>query len=405
MNLKAKEEDSFDVLLQDGEIIDPVQGKHFVGSLAIKNGQIAASGEALSGKAEKVIPLQGKIITPGLIDFHCHPSLGFLLNGIPPDEVGLNAGVTLLGDGGTSGAANFHAFRKLVVEPAKTEIFCFLNLAKAGLISQPEISSIRDMDVNRAREVVEANRDRIRGIKIRAIRALAEGVGIKGVEMAKTLANDLRMPLMIHIGDPRERMEKDWMDDFSRQAVSLLEKGDILSHYMTWEPGGLILKDGTVYPELERARQRGVVLDSCQGLWHFSFTIARHALAQGLKPEVISTDMSIPNILVTQSLPVVMSKFLNLGLSLEEVIAMTTANPTRVLGEEERRGSLKPGMPADITILEIVKGDFLFGDGMGGETMQGNLLLEPRMVFKAGEMRPAYSRYHIPPLYQKTVNF
>jgi len=398
MNLKP--EDIFDLLLQDGEIIDPDQGLHCHGSLAIKNGRIAGLGQDLPGEAAKVIPLQGKIITPGLIDLHCHPSLGFYGRGIPPDEVGLNAGVTLLGDGGTSGAANFHAFRKLVVEPAKTEILCFLNVAQAGLISMPEISSLRDMDVDRGKEVVEANRDRIRGIKIRAIQSLAEGVGIKGVAMAKKLADDLKMPLMIHIGDPRERMEKDWMDDFSRQAVSLLEKGDILSHYLTWEPGGLILKDGTIYPELEKARHRGVVLDSCHGLWHFSFTIARHALTQGFKPDVISTDMSIPNILVTQSLPVVMSKFLNLGLSLEEVIATTTINPARVLKEEERRGSLRLGMPANITVLEITKGDFLFGDGKGRGSLRGNLLLEPRMVFQAGEMKPAYSRYHIPPLFQ-----
>ena len=400
MSLETKGENNFDVLLKDAEIIDPAQGIHYTGSVAIQNGRIAVVGKDLAGEAKKVIPLEGKILTPGLIDLHCHPSLGFLRNGIPPDEVGLNAGVTLLGDGGTSGAANFYAFRKLVVEPAQTQILCFLNVAKAGLISQPEISSLQDMDVDRGKELIEANRDRIRGVKIRAIQALAEGVGIKGVETAKKLAVNLNLPLMMHIGDPRERMEKDWMDDFSRQAVSLLEKGDILSHYMTWEPGGLILKDGTIYPELEKARQRGVVLDSCHGLWHFSFTIARHALAQGFKPDVISTDMFIPNILVTQSLPVVMSKFLNLGLGLEEVIAMTTTNPARVLREEDRRGSLRTGMPADITILELVKGDFLFGDGKGRGSLRGNLLLEPRMVFKEGEMRPAYSRYHIPPLFK-----
>jgi dihydroorotase len=95
---------------------------------------------------------------------------------------------------------------------------------------------------------------------------------------------------------------------------------------------------------------------------------------------------------------VTMSKFLCLGLSLEEVIVMTTINPARVLGEEDRRGSLKPGLPAHITVLEVLNGDFLFGDGKGGESLRGNLLLEPRMVFQSGEMKPAYSRYHIPPL-------
>jgi dihydroorotase len=110
--------------------------------------------------------------------------------------------------------------------------------------------------------------------------------------------------------------------------------------------------------------------------------------------------MSVPNLLVTQSLAVTMSKFLCLGLNLEEVIAMTTINPARFLGEEDKRGSLKVGLPAHITVSELIKGDFLFGDGKGGETLRGNLLLEPRMVFQAGEMRPAYSRYHIPPLFK-----
>ncbi len=274
-----------------------------------------------------------------------------------------------------------------------------MNIAKAGLISTPELHSLHDIDVELSRQVVEANRDSIRGIKVRAIQSLAEGVGIKGVEMAKKLANDRKGPLMMHIGEPRERMEKDPMDDFSRQAVSLLEKGDILSHFLTWEPGGMILKDGTIYPELERARQRGVYLDSCHGLWHFSFTIARHALGKGYKPSIISTDFTTINILVVQSLVVTMSKFLNLGLSLDEVIAMTTVNPAKALGEDNRRGSLKPGMPADITVMEMLKGDFLFGDGKGRDSMRGNLLLEPRMVFKAGKMQPAYSRYHIPPIH------
>ena len=94
-----------------------------------------------------------------------------------------------------------------------------------------------------------------------------------------------------------------------------------------------------------------------------------------------------------------MSKFLNLGLNVVQVIEMTTVNPAKALGEEDKRGSLKPGMSADITVLELLQGDYLFGDGTGGEIMHGKLLLEPRMVFKAGEAMPAYSRYHFPPLF------
>jgi len=390
----------YDVLLKDGEIIDPAQKMHATGSVAIQDRRIAAVGTNLRvEEAKTVFDLRGKIISPGLIDLHCHATFGFARLGVPPDEVGLNTGVTLLGDGGTAGAANFDALRRLIIQPAKTDFVCFLNLATAGLITLPEIFGPHDIDVEFSKRVVEANRDLIRGIKVRAIQPLAEGLGIKGIEAAKKLATDMGLPLMVHIGETRPRMEKDWMDDFSRSAVSLLEQGDILSHYLTWEPGGMILKDGTIYPELEAAKKRGVYLDSCHGLNHFSFSVARLGLSRGFIPSIISTDMAILGLPVNQSLSVLMSKFLNLGLSLDQVIEMTTLNPAKAIGEEGTRGTLKIGNLADITVLDLLQGDYLFSDGKGGESLRGSLLLEPRMVFKSGEMRPAYSRYHIPPLF------
>lgn len=134
------------------------------------------------------------------------PSGGrFCWLGVPPDEIGLNTGVTLLGDGGTAGPANFDAFKKLVIEPTRTEVLCFLNITKAGLIALPEFHSPHDIDLELSKQVVEANRDILRGIK--------------GVEMAKKLASDLKIPLMMHIGEPRDRMEKDWMRAIS-SAIS-----------------------------------------------------------------------------------------------------------------------------------------------------------------------------------------
>ena len=391
----------FDILLKDGLLIDPSQGIHKVGSVAIQDSKIVAVGEdTFETEAEKVFNMEGKIIAPGLIDIHCHPAAGFSWLGAPADEIGLNSGVTLLCDGGTSGAANFEAMRLFIVEPAKTDIFCFLNLSNTGLITLPEIWSEQNIYVDQSEQVIEANLDIIKGVKIRAIQSLADGLGIKAIEIAKKLASDVNLPLMMHVGETRSRIPNDRMDDFSRAAVSLLEEGDILSHYLTWEPGGMILKDGTVYPELEAAQNRGVVLDSCHGLNHFSFTIARHAIARGLIPKVISSDLCSIALPAAQSLAVVMSKFINMGLSVDQVIEMTTINPAKALGEEKRRGSLKPGMSADITVMELTKGDYIFGDGRGGEIMHSDILLEPRMVFKAGEGMPAYSRYHIPPVYR-----
>jgi dihydroorotase len=389
----------YDVLLKDGLIVDPSQGIHGNGCVAIEGNKIAAAGDTLDGRAEKVFDMRGKIITPGLIDLHCHPVAGFWPMGVPADEVGVSTGVTLLCDAGSAGAANFEDMRRLVVERAKTGILCFLNLSIRGLMRIPEIVTEDDIDVSCSKDVVEANRNLIKGIKIRAVEALAEGMGLKAIEIAKKLSAGLDLPLMVHIGETRERFPRDKMDDFSRATVSMLEEGDILSHYLTWEPGGMILKDGTVYPELEEAQRRGVVLDSCHGLNHFSFSIARHAIERGLIPTVISTDMASLGLPVAQSLAVVMSKFLNLGLSLDQVIEMTTLNPARALAEQERRGGLKKGMSADLTVLELLEGDYLFGDGAGRETLQGKVLLEPRMVFRKGEEMPAFSRYRLPALF------
>ena len=391
----------FDILLKEGWIVDPSQGISGKGSVAIQDGKIRAVGEdLLEAEANKVFDMRGKIVAPGLIDIHCHPVEGFWELGVPADEFGLNSGVTLLGDAGSAGPANFEALRLFIVDRAKTDILCFLNLSKTGLVKIPEICSENDFDIDRCKQAVEAHGDIIKGIKVRCVQALAEGPGLRAIEGAKKLANDCGMPLMLHIGETRKRVPADKMDDFSRAAVALLEKGDILCHYLTWEPGGMILKDGTVYPELHAARKRGVFLDCCHGLNHFSLTIARHAVSLGLIPSIISTDMVSTVRSSAQSLTVVMSKFINLGLTVEQVIEMTTINPARALGEEGRRGSLKPGLPANITILELTKGDYCFVDGTGGERMQGDRLLEPRMVFKKGEPMPAYSGYHVPPVYK-----
>ena len=390
----------YDVLLRHGEVIDPAQEIHRIASVAIQNGKIAEIADDISeAKAKKVIPAEGKIITPGLIDIHCHPGAGLVWIGVSADEIGLDTGVTLLGDAGTSGWANFQAFRSLVVEKAKTDVLCFLNLASTGLATLPEIWSEKDIDIPRLVDVVASNREVIRGIKLRCVQALEESMGIKAVKMAKKIATDHRLPLMIHIGETRKRTEDHKMDDFSRAAVSLMERGDILSHYLTWEPGGLILKDGTIYPELIEAQKRGVLLDSCHGLNHFSFAIARHALDMGMIPDVVSTDLATVSQPAAQSLVVAMSKFLNLGVSLDRVIKMATIHPARALGEDGRRGSLKAGMPADITLMKLERGNFIFSDGTGGERIIGELLLEPTGVFKKGRFYPAFSGYHIPPIY------
>lgn len=390
----------FDILLTNGLVIDPARSIHCVQSIGIKNGRIDAVSDHLPGNtSEMIYDLSGKIVTPGLIDLHCHPANEFAESGVDESEIGLFSGVTLLCDAGTAGSYNFQAFRKLVVDPAHTDILCFLNLANTGLVKMPEICCAKDIDLEHSRAVIDSNRDIIRGIKLRLTEPFSHGLGIKGVESAKTLSSEVGLPLMVHIGETRPRQLNDQMDDFTRAAISLLEEGDVISHFLTWEPGGVILKNGTVYPELIAAQKRGVVLDACHGLNHFSLSVARQAIAQGILPTVISTDLCTVVIPSAQSLAVVMSKFLNLGLSLDQLIEMTTINPAKALSEDQTRGSIKPGRIADISVFELIEGDFRYSDGNGGENMPGKSLLEPRMTIKNGNLKPAFSRYHIAPAF------
>lgn len=390
----------YDLLLKDGKVVDPAPGIYDKRDIAITGGRIIALEKDIDpSQAKKVIPLNGKLVIPGLIDAHCHPSAQHAT--VKPDEIGLSSGVTLLCDGGSAGAANFDVIRDFTVSPASTDMYCFLNLATTGLVKTPEISAESDIDPEWTRRVAESNRALIKGIKIRAIDALAKGTGLKVIEVAKRLAADLKLPLMMHIGQPRGRTSSDFLDSFTRSAVKLLDRGDILSHFLTWGAGGLIMPDGEVFPELWAAHRRGVVLDSCHGLNNFSLKIAGHAVEQGLLPDIITSDLGTVSVPVVQSLLVTMSKFMALGLNLEQVVAMTTVNAARALGEAERRGSLKPGTPANVSILEMVKGDYLFSDGNGRGSLRGELLLEPHLVLKEGREVPCYSRYQLPPVYQE----
>lgn len=393
----------YDKILKNGLIIDPSQNINKIGSIAIQEGRIAAVGDDFldTANAKEVFNLDGNIIAPGLIDIHCHPAPKFADIGVPADEIGINTGVTLLCDAGTAGEANFEAIRSFIIGHSKTDILCMLNISNVGLIELPEIWCKRNINIDRSIKVIEDNRDIIRGVKVRAVESLADGLGIEGIEMAKRVATEVKLPLMMHIGTTRKRLLNDKLDDFSRAAVSLLEEGDILSHYLTWEPGGMILRDGTIYKELREAKERGIILDSSHGLNHFSFSNARIAIDNGIIPNVISTDLCTVVLPSAISLTVVMSKFIALGLNVNQVIEMVTINPARALRENNRHGSLQKGSVADITVMELKKGNYIYNDGTNGETINAETLLEPRMVFKAGDMMPAFSRYRISPKFNR----
>jgi dihydroorotase len=389
----------YDLLLKDGDVIDPAQGIHGKMDVAVTRGKVAAlAGSIAPTEAKKVISVEGKIVSPGLIDLHTHIADGIIALGATPDEVGILSGVTALCDAGSTGWANFNGFKRYVVAPARTDVFCFLFVYATGQAVENAPWEWHDVNAEAMLKTIEANRDIIKGVKLRATASMMENGGLEGVRAAKKVAAQAGLPLMVHIGrDDTEKISHEALQPLTRGLLPILDDGDIITHCFTGKPGNILQADGKIMPEVWEAIQRGVVMDVATARTNFSFAVARQAIAQGMLPDTISTDITGPNhnTRVVSSLVVTMSKFLTLGLSLEQVIAMTTINAARALGEDSRRGSIKVGMPADITVLELVEGDFRFYDNIEETNpVAGKQLLIPKLVLKNGIVNEAQSRYH-----------
>ena len=378
-----------DLLLKGGEVIDPSQDIRAKLDVAVTDGVISAVAPDIDpSSAARVINVDGNIVVPGMIDLHTHVYEGINQNGINPDLAGVLSGVTTVLDAGSAGCYTFGGFPRYVVPRAKTRIFCMLHISRAGLSYQPDTSRREDIDVEETVSVIKANRPLIQGVKIRAVGPGVPRMGVEMVRLAKQAATEGGVRLMVHIGD-RSIAGGDGTDPtITRQLLPLLDKGDIITHLFSGNPGRIIDNDGKVIQEILEAQERGVFLDTAHGRQNFSFDVARAALDQGVRPRSISTDMTPPGRMNTvHSMTEMLARFMALGFSLEDVIRMTTANPAQALGMEDTLGSLAVGRPADISVLKEETGDWLFHD-TEGNTLRGDKALVPVVTIKDGE---AYS--------------
>jgi len=390
----------FDLVLKYGTVIDPSQDLHAVRDVAVHQGKIAEIAPSIpTSQAQKSIDISGQLLTPGIIDLHTHVAEHFMPIAVNAEEAGVKSGVTTVCDAGSVGYAAYSAFKHHIVLNAQTDIFCFLHLSPTGQMISPEICW-ENLDTQRLLELLVVEKQIIKGIKIRANGHLVANPDLTILKVAKEICNQAHLPLMIHIGlNFEENVSHQTLLDFNRRMLPCLEPGDILTHTFTSRPGGVIFTETGVLSELHDAMERGIVLDVAPAKSNFSFKIAKIGLDAGIIPTVLSTDITSTNYQgpALYSLPVVMSKFLALGLDLDDVIAKTTTAPAKILNEPQR-GGISRGNPADITIFELLEGSFLFSDGLAGNTLVGKELLEPRMTIKAGKIIPAQSRFrnHIP---------
>ncbi len=376
----------YDVLIKGGRVIDPAQGLDGRMDVAVSGDKIALVAEEIPAmECRKVIDAAGKIVTPGLIDLHCHCYDGGIPDGLLPDDAGVNQGVTTVVDAGSAGQATFGGLPKYVIPAARTTVFCFLHLGSQGLSIMPEIRDWQEIDLAATETVIGAYPGLIKGVKLRLVGNTVASAGARVVEMAKETAGKFGLPIMIHIGDLKRQVSP----TLTREFLPLMERGDILSHVFTGNMGNILLEDGSVMPELRAAAERGVVMDIANGRSNLSFEVARQGMAQGIMPTTLSTDVTSMSLnALVYGLTVTMSKFLALGLDIKQIIEMTTVNSARALRIEDRKGSLKPGMDADISVLEILSGNWELADSVP-ETLPVTELVSPVLVVKAGQVIPS----------------
>ena len=371
----------YDVAIKGGRLVDPGQGINGYFDVGIKDGRVAAiqpTNELES--AGRSIDASGKIVTPGLVDLHTHVYWGATIWGIDVNQIAPVTGTTTFVDAGTAGAFTFPGLRKFIIEPATPRVLAYLNISSIGLAHFTyEVSNLTYVDPDVAMEAVKNNREYIVGIKVR-IDALTTGDnGVLPLQRAVDTAESLKLPVMVHIGKRPPALS---------DIISQMRPGDVLTHCYTGGPGKnqLVDDNGRVHDFVLGAIDDGIVLDIGHGWGSFSYESAERLLDQGIVPDAISTDVHQFSVAgPMRDMPTTMSKFLNLGLSLPEVVEKTTVGPARAIGRDI--GTLKVGQPADVAAFELHEGEFEFGDATGARR-RGRLKLENAWTMVGGKVLP-----------------
>src|SRR6266702_2141733 len=373
----------YDLLLKGGDVVDPSSGLNGPSDVAVQAGAIARIAPNIpSVEAARTIDVTGKVVAPGLIDVHAHVFEGVNRTGVNPDLAGVYAGVTTIVDAGSSGSATFGAFPRHIIPSCQTEIIPFLHICQTGLATMPDIIAESSINLDDTLRVADQHKGLICGIKARMVSPALEIMGMKMPQLAKRAARESGTRLMVHIGDTEKRYDPTVI----RSLLPLLDAGDILTHYFTANPGGVLDANGKLVPEAREAADRGVWLDTAHGRMNFSFEVGRRCIDQGLLPHCISTDLTVPGRLNTvHSMVEIMTRFLGLGFTLEQVVTMCTANPAKAIGMAQRLGSLAVDRQADISVLDIQDGDWVVYDVLGA-SLQVQQAVTPVMTVKRGEV-------------------
>ena len=364
----------YDMIIRAGRL-----GNGQLVDVAIKHGKIAALGSLPeSTEAKQTLTLGGQVhVSAGWIDGHTHCYPASPLYHDEPDKVGVESGVTTVIDAGSTGADDVDDFQRIAAT-CKTRVHALLNISRIGLLRQNELADPADIDPALAQAAIRRHPGFIVGIKARMSGSVVGESGLQPLRMAKQIqqANG-NLPLMVHVGNTPPDLD---------EIVALLGEGDLLTHCFNGKPNRILTPAGELRQAVREAMRRGLLLDIGHGSASFSFEVAELAIAQGILPHTISSDIYCKNRIKgpVYSLAHVMSKFFAIGMTLEQVLACVThqaADALRLPG----KGRLEVGADADITLFEVSCGPTLFTDTEAG-TRNGDRQLLPLAALVGGAL-------------------
>ena len=380
--------DKFDLVIKGGDVLDPSQSLRGRRDIGIRYGLIEAlEADIPADKALRLLDASGKLVTPGLIDLHSHVFPYGSAIGIPADELVAHQGTTTCVSAGDAGANNFAAFRRHIVAQTRTRLYAFVHIANAGLtpFPVPELYNIDFAQVDACAKTLAENADIVIGVKVRMSENVIAKHGLEPLKRAIAACEKAQTAgkVMCHIGGVETAA-------LMSQILDLLRPGDILTHCYSGAPniGGQftnIVQDGKLLPAALAAKQRGVVFDIGHGGGSFDYTIAEAAIQQGCPPDTISSDIHVfsGNTPGMPYLTWVMSKFMGLGFTLEQVVTMATTNPAKSINRLPKLGTLQVGAPGDVALLDLVEGPVSFVDTRNNKR-DGKAHLKPAQAVTGG---------------------
>jgi dihydroorotase len=361
----------YDLVIKGGRVVDPSRKLNALRDVAIADGRIVAVEPDIAAGAAETIDARGKLVVPGLIDIHTHATR---TNDGP--ALCLADGVTGLIDAGSQGADHIDQ-AIAVARSAPQQCRVLINIGRAGILAEGDTMDLNRADVGAAREAISRNREMIAGVKARLSRDVAGPNDFEVLRRAQEVASSFHLPVMIHMGQTLSPLPK---------LLALLKPGDIVTHMFAPPPNSIIDDAGHILPEVTAARHRGVRFDLGNGrTGHLRWDIADGVLKAGFLPDTFSTDWT-PEARTSQVIdfPNVMSKFLMLGMSVDQVVACATVSAAHAFPIFRNRGTLKVGAPADVAVLELREGTFEFVDNFGN-TRTGRQRLFPSGTVLGGK--------------------